>query len=62
MYKRDIEVARWWVRKWQYNGVAPWVELDLWCLENCKYRVVGSFDTIYFENDADYFAFALKWL
>lgn len=63
MYKvhtrRDIDVRK---LEWQYNGVAPWNVVFEWCKEHCKYGWYTRFETIYFENEADYTWFALKWL
>lgn len=63
MYKvhtlRDIEIRK---LEWQYTGVAPWLVLVEWCEHNCKGKWHQKFETIYFEDAADYTWFALKWL
>ena len=50
--------------KWQYNGVAPYHEIYLWCLET--FGTGGSDwaaarETIYFVREQDYTAFLLRW-
>jgi len=47
---------------WQYNGLAPWVEITEWCKTHCE-RVTWSrrSGTIFFYTEADYTMFLLRW-
>jgi hypothetical protein len=47
---------------WQYNGVAPFHEVVLWCRNTFGY--VDWFwrnETVYFANEQDYSTFLLRW-
>jgi hypothetical protein len=48
---------------WQYNGVAPMEEIVNWCNEFLTYQVWSNgYETFYFDNEAAYTAFLLRWI
>lgn len=46
---------------WQYNGVAPFDDVAVWCEEHFGNDWIWNFETIYFKREADKTLFALKW-
>ena len=52
---------------WQYNGVAPYENIRLWCRENfgpegpTAGNWMSAFETIYFVRQEDYSMFLLRW-
>lgn len=46
---------------WQYNGVAPWDEITLWCKEHITNEWTARFETIFFYTEQDYTLFLLRW-
>lgn len=47
--------------KWQYNGVAPFEEVLLWCEKNLGNDWIWNFETFYFKTEQDKLLFALRW-
>jgi hypothetical protein len=48
------------MNSWQYNGVAPWLQIVDWCVENTK-QTYSSCETIYFPDEREYTLFLLRW-
>lgn len=53
---------------WQYNGMAPWHEIIIWCMEHLynggHYEPSWSTnmsDTFYFKDSKEYTLFLLRW-
>jgi len=53
---------------WQYNGVAPWLEILTWCMENLYHGghyepnwFTNGNDTFYFTDPKEYTLFLLRW-
>ena len=53
---------------WQYNGVAPWHEIVVWCIENFYHGSesnsswgTNNSDTFYFKDPKEYTLFLLRW-
>ena len=46
---------------WQYNGVAPFEEVMLWCEQHFGNDWIWNFETIYFKHKRDRLFFLLKW-
>lgn len=42
---------------WQYNGVAPWIEIEQWCLDRFGLFDTTGYDTVNFSNEKDYIMF-----
>jgi hypothetical protein len=50
------------VYAWQYNGVAPFMEIVKWCEDNFGINpFTHKHETIYFANRNDYAYFILRW-
>jgi len=46
---------------WQYNGVAPFEEVAVWCERHFGNDWIWNFETIYFKHERDRTAFMLRW-
>ena len=46
---------------WQYNGVAPFGDVLLWCEHYFGNDWIWNFETIYFKHERDRTAFMLRW-
>lgn len=46
---------------WQYNGVAAFDDIALWCEQTFGNNWAWSFETIYFKNERDRTLFLLRW-
>ena len=49
---------------WQYNGVAPFWEIYLWCTETFGLGNgdwATSLETVHFVREQDYAVFLLRW-
>lgn len=46
---------------WQYTGVAPFVEVMVWCEEHLGNNWIWEWETIYFKHEKDRTAFLLRW-
>lgn len=46
---------------WQYNGVAPFEDVLLWCEQHFGNDWIWNFETIYFKHERDRTAFMLRW-
>ena len=53
---------------WQYNGVAPWQEIVVWCMDNLYHGghyepnwFTNNRETIYFTDEKEYAWFLLRW-
>jgi hypothetical protein len=56
------------IYSWQYNGVAPWNDLVVWCIENLYHGGyyepnwhTNQTDTFYFTDEKEYMLFLLRW-
>jgi hypothetical protein len=56
------------IYSWQYNGVASWDELLVWCMKNLyhgEYYKTNWYtnhrDTFYFTDEKEYMLFLLRW-
>lgn len=46
---------------WQYNGVATFEDVMLWCEEHLHNDWIWNFETIYFKTQEDKLVFMLRW-
>ena len=46
---------------WQYNGVAPFEDIILWCEQHFGNDWIWNWETVYFKYERDRTAFMLKW-
>jgi hypothetical protein len=48
---------------WQYNGKGTMTEIQEWCAEFLPYQSwsFNGWETIYFDNEAAFSAFLLRW-
>lgn len=46
---------------WQYNGVAPFDNVLVWCEEHFGNDWIWDWETIYFKREEDKTAFLLRW-
>ena len=46
---------------WQYNGVAPFEDVKLWCEQTFGNDWIWSFETIFFKYEKDRTVFLMKW-
>ena len=46
---------------WQYNGVAPFEELLVWCEQHFGDDWIWNFEIIYFKHQRDLAFFLLRW-
>jgi hypothetical protein len=46
---------------WQYNGVAPFPEVAVWCEQHFGNNWIWNFETVYFKHERDRTMFMLKW-
>ncbi len=47
---------------WQYNGVAPFEDIQKWCCNTFEYSGwYWQHETFYFVHDKDYTVFLLRW-
>jgi len=47
---------------WQYNGIAPWRDIYIWCQEHFGTNFgTNHHETIYFNSEADQVLFLLRW-
>jgi hypothetical protein len=56
------------IYSWQYNGVAPWNDLVVWCIGNLYHGghyepnwYINQKDTFYFKDEKEYMLFLLRW-
>jgi len=50
------------VHSWQFNGVAPFIDIVRWCNTNLDYDTWGwKNETIYFNSSAVQTMFLLRW-
>ena len=56
------------VYSWQYNGVAPWLDIINWCMDNLYHGghyepnwYTNHHETIYFKDKKEYAWFLLRW-
>ena len=55
------------VYSWQYNGVASWLDIIDWCLDNLYHgghyepNWWSKYETIYFKDEKEYAWFLLRW-
>jgi hypothetical protein len=51
------------VYEWQYNGVAPMVDIVVWCWEMLESKDFSyrGLETIHFHNEAAYTLFLVRW-
>lgn len=45
---------------WQYNGVAPWIDILRWCNANLKHVYFYS-ETLEFRDEREFTMFLLRW-
>jgi hypothetical protein len=46
---------------WQYNGIASFEEVAIWCEQHFGNDWIWNFETVYFKTEADRTAFLLRW-
>ena len=46
---------------WQFNGVAPFQDIMLWCEEHLHNDWIWNFETIYFKHEKYKLLFILRW-
>jgi hypothetical protein len=46
---------------WQYNGVAPFEEVAIWCEQHFGNDWIWNFETVYFKHERDRLFFLLRW-
>ena len=46
---------------WQFNGVAPFDDVIVWCEQHLGNNYIWNFDTIYFKSERDRAFFLLRW-
>ena len=56
------------VYSWQYNGVAPWNDIVVWCMQNLYHGghyepnwYTNKKETFYFKDENEYMLFLLRW-
>ena len=47
--------------QWQYNGVAEFTQIVLWCEKNLGDNFIWNFETFYFKQEKHKTLFLLKW-
>lgn len=47
--------------QWQYNGVAEFTQIVLWCEQNLGDNFIWNFETFYFKQEKHKILFLLKW-
>jgi hypothetical protein len=56
------------IYSWQYNGVAPWNDIVVWCMQNLYHGghyepnwYTNQKETFYFKDEKEYILFLLRW-
>ena len=50
-----------WYPSWQFNGVAPFDDVIVWCEQHLGNNYIWNFETIYFKSQQDHAFFLLRW-
>ena len=57
----SIRIIKEYFPSWQYNGIAPFVEILQWCEKNFDNNWIWNWETIYFKREEDKTMFLLRW-